>query len=174
MMGEFILPEDLPTESEEAYLGVSAKRWDLHLVEIDEFEYADVQILGPLEASELALEIADKEIGSLDREAILAIWLDSKNRPVAYQIVHLGTLNHSLIHPREIFKVGIVSNAEGLIIAHNHPSGVARASEMDRNVTRRLVDTARTIGINLLDHIIVSPTGDWVSLQQEEPELWSS
>ena len=70
--------------------------------------------------------------------------------------ITIGTLNANLIHPREVFAEAIVDHAASVIVGHNHPSGTLRPSENDLEITQRLVQTGRTLGINLLDHVIVT------------------
>ena len=74
-------------------------------------------------------------------------------------MVFIGTLNQSLVHPREVFADAIADRAAGIIIAHNHPSGTLEASHADLQITRRLSEVAKIIGIDLLDHVILSKEG---------------
>ena len=78
-----------------------------------------------------------------------------KNQIVAYSRVTEGTLNSSLIHPREVFRNAILTNANALIIAHNHPSGDPTPSRDDREITKELSNAANILEIQLLDHVIV-------------------
>lgn len=72
------------------------------------------------------------------------------------EVVIIGTVNSSLIHPREVFKTSILSNASSVIIFHNHPSGDPTPSNEDKNITRRLKEAGQILGIDVLDHIIVA------------------
>ena len=104
------------------------------------------------------------DILAKDRECFAAIHLDSRNCPIAVEIVSVGTLNASMVHPREVFKAAILSNAEGIIIAHNHPSGDPTPSREDLELTRRMVQAGEILGIEVLDHIVVAPDGGFVSM----------
>ena len=90
----------------------------------------------------------------LDREHFVVCCLDSKNLINSLNVVSVGTLNHSIAHPREVFKPAILSNAASVIIAHNHPSGDSEPSAEDRAITKRLEDAAEILGIRFLDSLV--------------------
>jgi DNA repair protein RadC len=92
-----------------------------------------------------------------DREKFVVVCLDTKNQPTAINICHVGSLNASIVHPREVMKVAILSNSASVIVAHNHPSGHCEPSREDIEVTKRLVEAGKIVGIDVLDHLIVSP-----------------
>ena len=94
-------------------------------------------------------------INDSDREMFVVMALDVKNQPTAIHTVSIGSLNASIVHPREVFKFAIFSNASAIIIAHNHPSGNSCPSEDDKMVTERLKEVGQILGINVLDHIII-------------------
>lgn len=94
-------------------------------------------------------------LGDLDREAFIVIALDTKNQPTSINICHVGSLNSSIVHPREVMKSAILSNAASILVGHNHPSGQPEPSREDIAVTHRLVEAGKVIGIDLIDHIIV-------------------
>jgi DNA repair protein RadC len=89
-------------------------------------------------------------------ESFWVLLLDTRNCLMHEQELTIGTLNASLVHPREVFKVAIDRVAASVIAVHNHPSGIAEPSQEDLNVTRQLVDAGRIIGIPLHDHVIVA------------------
>ena len=97
-----------------------------------------------------------RDLKGLCKEAFLAIFLDSNNGVIAKEIVSIGILNASIIHPREVFRTAIVNNAASVIIVHNHPSGNLTPSDEDIETTKKLRQAGAIIGIKLLDHIIVS------------------
>lgn len=92
-------------------------------------------------------------------ESVLAIFLNSANKIIGYTVVSKGTINQSLIHPREVFKGAVLANASAVILTHNHPSGNLNPSEEDLSITERVRKAGDILGINLLDHIIVSDAG---------------
>ncbi len=90
-----------------------------------------------------------------DREMFVVMALDVKNRPVNIQICHIGSLNASIVHPREVLKMAILCNAASIMVFHNHPSGLTNPSNEDRDVTDRLQRACEIMGVELLDHLIV-------------------
>lgn len=94
-----------------------------------------------------------------DREAFATILLDTKLKPIGHYVVSTGTLNQSLIHPREVFKKAIVASANNIVLLHNHPSGDTSPSKEDELITKRLAEVGKIVGIEVLDHLIVSSDG---------------
>jgi DNA repair protein RadC len=94
-------------------------------------------------------------VGDSDREHLIAIFLDTQNRFLGLHTVSIGTLDHSVVHPREVFKAAILSNASSLVLAHNHPSGESAPSEEDVRITRELQKAGELLDIPLMDHIVV-------------------
>ena len=97
-----------------------------------------------------------KEYATKTQEYFLTITLDGASHIINKRVVFIGTLNQSLVHPREVFADAIADRAAGIIIAHNHPSQTPSPSQADINITNRLKDVATLIGIELLDHIILT------------------
>jgi DNA repair protein RadC len=95
------------------------------------------------------------ELRDAKREHFKSALLDTKNRVMKIVTVSIGTLDSSLVHPREVFKDAIISSASSLIVAHNHPSGDPTPSNEDVRVTRRLLEAGQLLGIDLLDHIVL-------------------
>ena len=90
------------------------------------------------------------------QEIFPVILLDGRNRATGVVEVSVGTLNASLVHPREVFRAAIIQNAAAVILGHNHPSNDCTPSKEDHSVTERLRDAGKLIGINVLDHVIVT------------------
>ena len=90
-----------------------------------------------------------------DREKFYALHLDAKNRVLAIELLAVGTLTHSLVHPREIFKGAIINNSASIILVHNHPSGDTSPSHEDLQITERLSQAGSLLGINVHDHLIL-------------------
>lgn len=99
------------------------------------------------------------------QEVFGIVILNTKNKIVAVHEVSRGALNSSLVHPREVFKPAILHNAAAIICFHNHPSGDPEPSRDDIEITKRLVEAGKIMGIGILDHIIVGDEG-YVSLKQ--------
>lgn len=104
-------------------------------------------------------------------EHFIAFHLDAKHQVIGYHEVSKGTLNASLVHPREVFKAALLSNAYAIIVAHNHPSGSVAPSSEDLAVTTQLIKVGKLMGVPLVDHCIVS-SDSMNSLRETEPQLW--
>lgn len=89
------------------------------------------------------------------KEHFVTLHLDVKNRIICKETVSIGSLNQSIIHPREVFKTALLSNAAAVILMHNHPSGDPEPSSEDKAITRRLQEAGDIMGIKVLDHIII-------------------
>ncbi len=98
-----------------------------------------------------------------DREACVALLLDTRHRLLETTTVSVGSIDHTFMSPREVFRDALLGNAAALVLGHNHPSGDATPSRDDERVTRRLAEAAEVIGIDLLDHLVVG-AGRWTSL----------
>jgi DNA repair protein RadC len=99
------------------------------------------------------------------RERFVVFWLDATNRVMGFEVVTEGTLNSSLVHPREVFRGAIVTTAAAIIVAHNHPSGNPEPSAEDVSMTKQLVESGKTIGILVHDHIIFA-AGTYTSMAE--------
>jgi DNA repair protein RadC len=113
-----------------------------------------IQIRTDRDVFQLVSEMAEKK-----QEYFLTLTVDGANNLIQKRIVFIGTLNQSLVHPREIFADAIVDRAAGIILVHNHPSGKSTPSQEDFKVTDRLLKAGKIIGIEILDHIIVGKNG---------------
>ena len=94
-------------------------------------------------------------LDGVDREHFVVAMLDRKGGILGLNTVSVGTISSSVVHPREVFKPAIVIGASSIIIAHNHPSGGTMPSKEDTEVTRRLVEAGKLLGIEILDHVII-------------------
>lgn len=120
-----------------------------------------------------AISLLVSEIGSNDRETFCVICLDTKGNLVSLSIAHIGTLNQTLIHNREIFKTAVLSNANSIIIGHNHPSGELEASTQDIEYTKAVLEAGNLLGIEVLDHIIVNEEKG-LSIRNQNPSLFKT
>jgi DNA repair protein RadC len=128
-----------------------------------EEDYARHKVGSPADAAELATKV----IGDEDREVFLVMMLNTKMEVIGLHRCHVGSLNASLVHPREVMKSAILNNAASIIVSHNHPSGHSfKPSDEDIDVTKRLAEAGRIMGIELLDHVIVNYKGDFYSLKE--------
>lgn len=110
--------------------------------------------------------IAMKFIGNEDREVFLVACLSVKNEIQCLHRCHIGTLNASLVTPREVFKTAFLQNAASIILAHNHPSQNITPSQEDIDVTKRLQEAGELLGVEVLDHLVISET-NYLSLKEK-------
>lgn len=101
----------------------------------------------------------------LDREQFQVLLLDTKHQVLAIELISVGSLNSTVVHPRELFKIAIRRSAHAVILVHNHPSGDPTPSREDVDLTRRLVQAGRILGIEVLDHLVIGD-GRFVSLRR--------
>lgn len=106
------------------------------------------------------------EMRLLDREHFIALLLNTKNEVIAKDTISIGSLNASLVHPRELFKNAIKRSAAALILVHNHPSGNPASSKQDEEITKRLTEAGKLLGIEILDHVIIGDP-NYVSLKEQ-------
>lgn len=121
------------------------------------------RLSGPLEANPEARPVSEPSavaallramFPGLDREQFVCVMVNARQQVIGVNVVSVGTLTASLVHPRECFKPAILANAAAVIVAHNHPSGQVQPSPEDRETTSRLVRAGRLLGIEVLDHVI--------------------
>lgn len=122
----------------------------------------NIFIKTPGDAAELVME----EMRYLRKEHLKLILLSTKNMVISVKDISIGSLNSSIVHPREIFVEAIKSSCASIIICHNHPSGDPSPSQEDINVTKRIYESGRIVGIDLIDHIIIGD-GKYISLKEK-------
>jgi DNA repair protein RadC len=113
---------------------------------------------GPLRRVHSAQDVYEafrEQFETLDREQFVVVLLDGKNHAIGFNTVSVGSLTAALVHPREVFKAAILSNAAAIILVHNHPSGDPEASIEDRAITTRLKEAGELLGIRVLDHVVI-------------------
>lgn len=119
------------------------------------------QVRGPDDAAAL---VVPRLLGR-DREHCLLVALDVRHRLIGVSTVSVGTADHTFMGPREVYRDALAAGASAIFLAHNHPSGDPSPSAADRQITRRLAQAGATLGVDLLDHLVVGDP-DWVSLAQ--------
>lgn len=108
-------------------------------------------VRGPEKIFELTADIRRS-----NREHFVGFYLNSRNQVLRREIISIGSLNASIVHPREVFIPALAVSAASLILAHNHPSGDPSPSEEDLAITRRITEAGRLLGVELLDHVVVA------------------
>ena len=120
-----------------------------------------------LTSPEAVFKLMGKELQAYDRELFCVLNLRTNNQVINMNVVSVGTLNTALAHPLEVFKSAILSNADGIILLHNHPSGSCAPSREDCRVTKRLLEAGELMGIPVKDHVIVAGNEYYSFLENE-------
>lgn len=102
---------------------------------------------------------AMRDVREAKKEHFVVFFLDTRNQEIKRDIVSIGTLNYNLVHPREVFEPAVKNLAASIVVAHNHPSGCLEPSDEDLSLTKRLAQAGKLLGIELLDHVIVTKEG---------------
>lgn len=118
----------------------------------------------PLSDPDAVAEFVAPFMADASREHCVMVTLDTKHRPIALRLLSVGSIDHTFMVPRDIMREALLDNASAIILAHNHPSGTAEPSKDDERVTTRIVDAGRTMGVEVLDHIVIGAPGQWVSM----------
>ncbi len=134
----------------------------LKMVREASFLYGQRQINSPSDAHLLMSGF----IADADREQFCIACLNTKHEPTCISTISIGTLNSSIVHPREVFKLALLANAHCILLFHNHPSGNPSPSLEDQDVTRRIYEAGQVMGIEVMDHIIIGSDGHYVSLKE--------
>lgn len=96
------------------------------------------------------------DMRSLSKEHFRGLYLNTHHRVIHDEVISIGTINSNIVHPREVFRPAIAYGAAAVILAHNHPSNIAIASEEDIKITNQLIEAGKMIGINVLDHVVIT------------------
>lgn len=112
--------------------------------------------------------VIKKKYAKKKQEHFITITLDGEHKVIAVRIISIGILNRTIVHPREVFRTAISDNAASIIICHNHPSGSLIPSNEDRDITKRLLKSGQILGIEVLDHLIISKKGFYSFLENSE------
>lgn len=120
-----------------------------------------------------AIYQASMDLVDLPNEHLVVFFITTRGKQIIRETISIGTLNASLIHPREVFRPAILHNAAQIAIAHNHPSGDCQPSQADLETTSILLKAGRVIGIDLIDHLVISKEG-YSSIAQQYPHLFQT
>ena len=129
------------------------------MVKVKSFEIREVEytyetrpkIVGP----EDVVKTVKPMIADPNKEFFITLYLNTKNGILKQEIISIGSLNANIVHPREVFKSACMISASSIIVAHNHPSGDPTPSIEDIELTKKLVEAGKVLGINVLDHVII-------------------
>ena len=123
----------------------------------------------PADVAPVFRAILDAE-GELDqaKEHFWAMFLDTKNHILRIELVTLGLLDQTVVHPREVFRPAIGCAAKSVILCHNHPSGDPEPSDKDIQLTRRLIEAGKLLDVRVLDHVVIGEGSEWRSIAEFE------
>ena len=119
-------------------------------------DYAVQRIDGPASAITVCIQLFAPLLSKRPQEEFWVVTLSTKNKVIGLHHITTGTLDASLVHPREVFRAAILDSSSSIILVHNHPSGDPTPSREDRAVTTRLTEVGKLIGIEVLDHIVLA------------------
>lgn len=128
----------------------------------------------PLSHPEAARDVMRDVLKDLDREMVCVVNLDNKMKPINYNVVSIGSIDQSMVPIQNVYKSSILSNAASIMLLHNHPSGDVSPSSPDFDVTKKLIEAGKLMGIPVIDHLIIGGmNGDIYSFRTENPELFT-
>lgn len=154
-MANTLRNEDVPVYAVPALDDDSVVRKALQILK-QRLRRPDVALRSPWDTRRfLRLKLVERE-----REVCAALFLDNRHRVIAYEELFFGTIDGATVHPREFVKRALELNAAALILAHNHPSGVAEPSHADRSLTERLRQALALVDVRVLDHVVVGAEGE--------------
>lgn len=114
--------------------------------------FSDKKVTSPQDIADIFIPFLRDEI----KEKFLVVCLNSANKIIRYETISIGSLNSSVVHPREVFKAAIENNSASIILIHNHPSGNPEPSNEDISITRKIVESGKIMDIPVFDHIIIA------------------
>lgn len=127
----------------------------------------------PIEKPQDAVDIFRDVLKDLDREWVVVANLDTQLKPVNFNVVSIGSVNESIAPIQNIMKTALLSNCDIILMAHNHPSGSLVPSQPDYELTRRLIEASKLMGMQVADHVIVAgQTGDTYSFRNHNPDMF--
>ena len=142
--------EELPPEKKKITILSIEARYRKEVVREDAPAWVSMRFTSPSQVFEMFRDLRQEA-----KEHFIALHLDGKNRIICFDRVSIGSLNHSIVHPREVFKTACLSSAAAILLLHNHPTGDTSPSREDLEITRRIREAGDLLGIKVLDHIII-------------------
>ena len=126
-----------------------------------------MEMNGTISDPDLAVLYFQAMLEDDEREVFMALFLDNQHRLIRQEKLFFGTVNQTVVHPREIIKIALKCNAAAILVAHNHPSGSSVPSEADRHMTKRIEMACDLVDVRLVDHIIIGK-GEYFSFEEEK------
>ncbi len=151
-------PGLLALQREPFFFPRPCRRFDVYVAELTTRRYRGKQpkeIRGPDDV----VGFVGAKLRKERREHFLVLLMNARHEALAKETVSIGSLNASIVHPREVFRPALIASAAAVVLVHNHPSGDPEPSEEDLTITKRLVEAGELLGIQVLDHVIVASRG---------------
>lgn len=142
------------------------KKYTVQLVRESEIQYSGETITSPKQGMKIINQIFN--MSNQPTEIFVLLALDAKKHPIGYFLVSQGTINCTIVSPRDVFQRALLTNAHSIIVAHNHPSGDPTPSKEDKNVTQNIRDIGEIMRIELVDHIIFGDEGRYFSFAEQK------
>lgn len=137
--------------------------YNIQMVRDRELYYHGARLTSPGQLADAFIAL----VGDTDREHFVVLLLNAKNQITGLNLISIGSLTGTVVHPRETFKAAILANASRIALAHNHPSGDCIPSEEDKAITNQLKEAGDILGIQVIDHVIVNTeSGDFFSFME--------
>jgi DNA repair protein RadC len=151
----------------EGFIMVNLSILNLKVVKEKEvnYDWADKKINSPEKVAEVAINVLG--LHEQAEESFYIFTLDTKNKINGIFEVSKGSLNSSIVHPREVFKRALLQNANSIILLHNHPSSDPTPSKEDIDITNRLIEAGDLLGIRVLDHLVVGDQSNYISFKEK-------
>lgn len=138
--------------------------YKLKMVKEDTVEYSNTTIKSPVDIAALSRDIMG--LHEAAEENFVIVCLNKKNKVIGVHTISVGSLDTSIVHPREVFKAALLNNASAILLIHNHPSGDPEPSRADIGTTHRLVNAGNILGVAVLDHVVIGDNR-YKSLKEE-------
>jgi len=124
-------------------------------------EYLAIKMRGKdsLSSPSSVIDFARMKLAGLREESFMVVYLDAKNHVNDHEVINSGTVDQTVVYPRNIIKKALAKDASGIIIIHNHPSGVCEPSQSDIRITKLIKEAAKTVNIRVVDHLVVGKSG---------------
>lgn len=139
--------------------------YKIKMVKEDSVEYGNATVKSPRDITAIACDVMGLHEAAEENFVILC--LNTKNKIAGIHTVSVGSLNASIVHPREVFKAALLNNSSGILLIHNHPSGDPEPSREDIETTHRLVNAGNIMGIKVLDHVIIGECNRYTSFKEQ-------
>lgn len=146
---------------------MTQKKYGLKVVNIKLVKERTIYSANPVQSPESAMKVVQEFMSDFDREALGVLCVDNAGNVLNIHFCAIGELNCCIFDPKQIFKAALLSNAAGVLVFHNHPSGDLTPSKEDVNSTKRFKEACALMNINFLDHIIIGSNGCYYSFMEK-------